>query len=143
IDVYVISGEAAHSAQPPVAQSLLRMQNPIHWMLYLKALIVVLICSLLAGLVFPFLAATNVVMFYLVGIVVVPVRYGRGPSVLASLVSVLAYDFLFVPPHLTFAVSDTQYLITFAVMLLVGLRISGMTVRIREKAEIAAAREPP
>ncbi len=138
IDVYVISGES-DTQQQPVAQTLLN--RPINWKLHLRAVIVVAICSLLTGLMFPFFAAANVVMIYLVGIVVVAIRYGRGPSVSASLLSVLAFDFLFVPPHLTFAVSDTQYLITFGVMLLVGLTISSMTVRIKEQAEIARERE--
>ncbi|MEO8613007.1 MAG: DUF4118 domain-containing protein, partial [Chloroflexota bacterium] len=141
IDVYVISGEAVEPSQPPVTQTLLGMRNPIQWKLYLRAFIVVAICSVIAGLVFPFLESANVVMIYLVGIVVVAVWYGRGPSVLASLLSVLAYDFLFVPPHLTLAVSDTQYFITFGVLLLVGLTISTMTTRIKEQAEIARERE--
>jgi len=64
-----------------------------------------------------------------------------GPSILASILSVAAFDFFFVPPYLTFAVSDTQYFVTFAVMLVVALVISGFTVRIRWLAEAAAQRE--
>ena len=45
-----------------------------------------------------------------------------GRSLLASLLSVAAFDFFFVPPYFTFAVSDTQYLVTFAVMLVVAAR---------------------
>ena len=56
-------------------------------------------------------------MVYLLGVAFVAARHGRLPSVLASILSVAAFDFFFVPPHLTFAVSDTQYVITFAVML--------------------------
>jgi two-component system, OmpR family, sensor histidine kinase KdpD len=138
IDVYVISGEA-DAPQQAATQTLLNRR--INWMLHLKAVVVVAICSILASAMFSVFASANIVMVYLVGIVVVASRYGRGPSVLASLLSVLAFDFLFVPPHLTFAVSDTQYLITFGVMLLVGLTISRMTVRIKEQAEIARERE--
>ncbi len=67
-------------------------------------------------------------------------RYGRGPSVVASVASVAAFDFFFVPPYLTFVVTDTQYVPTFAVMLVVGLVISGLTIRIRLQAEAARAR---
>jgi len=74
-------------------------------------------------------------------IVAVAARYGRGPSALASLLSVLSFDFFFVTPYLTFAVSDTEYVITFSVMLLVALTISRMTVRIKEQAEAARERE--
>ena len=80
-------------------------------------------------------------MVYLLGVIIVATRYGRGPSLLATLLSVAAFDFFFVPPYFTFAVSDTQYLVTFAVMLVVALVISGLTVRIRAQAESARERE--
>ena len=63
-------------------------------------------------------------MVYLLGVVVVATRFGRGASLLASVLSVAAFDFFFVPPYFTFAVSDTEYLVTFAVMLVVALVIS-------------------
>jgi two-component system sensor histidine kinase KdpD len=141
IDVYVISGEATGTPLPPVTQTLFRMRSPINWGLYLRAVIVVVVCAVLVSFMFPYFAPANIVMVFLVGIVLVAVRYGRGPSILASLLSVVAFDFFFIPPHLTFAVSDTQYLITFGVMLLVGLTISNMTARIKEQAEIARERE--
>jgi two-component system sensor histidine kinase KdpD len=140
IDVYVISGEA-DTSQPTATYTLTLLSNPIRWGLYLRAAIVVIICALLASFMFPYFAPANIVMIFLVGIVLVAVRYGRGPSVIASLLSVLVFDFFFIPPHLTFAVSDTQYVITFGVMLLVGLTISTMTVRIKEQAEISRERE--
>ena len=74
-------------------------------------------------------------------VIVVATRYGRGPSLLSSVLSVAAFDFFFVPPYLTFAVSDTQYLVTFAVMLLVALVISSLAARIRAQAESARDRE--
>src|SRR3989442_1705173 len=92
------------------------------------------------ALIEPFELA-NLIMTYLLAIVVIAIRYGRGPSVLAAIVSVAAFDYFFVPPYLTFAVADTQYLLTFAVMLVVGLVISGLTVRVRIQAEAARQRE--
>jgi len=74
-------------------------------------------------------------------VVVVAARYGRGPSVLSSFLSVVSFDFFFVPPRFSFAVSDTQYLITFAIMLVVALVISNMTVSIRHQAKVAGHRE--
>ncbi len=90
---------------------------------------------------FPFFEPANLIMTYLLAILAIATRYGRGPSVLASVLSVAAFDFFFVPPYLTFAVANTQYLLTFAVMLVVGLVISGLTVRIRLQAEAARQRE--
>ena len=90
---------------------------------------------------FPYFALSNLIMVYLLGVIVVATRYGRGPSLLASVLSVAAFDFFFVPPYFTFAVSDTQYLVTFAVMLVVALVISSLAVRIRAQAESARERE--
>ncbi|MBC7871749.1 MAG: sensor histidine kinase KdpD [Chitinophagaceae bacterium] len=137
IDIYVISGEI--DAPPPTIDQVL--QNPIHWALYMQALLIVAACTLLAGAMFAYFAPATLIMVYLLGNVVVANRYGRGPSIVTSLMSVVAFDFFFVPPYLTFAVSDTQYLFTFIVMLLVGLTISGMTVRIKGQAEAARERE--
>jgi two-component system sensor histidine kinase KdpD len=87
------------------------------------------------------LSPTNIVMLYLVGTVLVSLRLGSGPSALNAVLSVLAFDFFFVPPHLTFAVSDSEYFITFAVMLAVGLLLSRLTGAVRAQARVAAARE--
>jgi two-component system sensor histidine kinase KdpD len=83
----------------------------------------------------------NLIMVYLLGIVVVAARNGRGPSVLSSFLSVVSFDFFFVPPRFSFAVSDSQYLITFGVMLFVALVISNMTASTRHQARIAGHRE--
>jgi two-component system sensor histidine kinase KdpD len=80
-------------------------------------------------------------MVYLLGVVGVARRFGRGPAIWASVLSVGAFDFFFVAPSHTFAVSDVQYLVTFAVMLLVALVISTLTVRLRQQAEAARQRE--
>jgi two-component system sensor histidine kinase KdpD len=96
-----------------------------------------LICLPLRG---PF-ELTNIVMVYLLGIAAVAVYVGRGPSILCSVLSVVAFDFFFVPPISTFAVSDAQYVVTFVVMLVVGVLISELAARVRLQARIAGYRE--
>jgi two-component system sensor histidine kinase KdpD len=73
--------------------------------------------------------------------VVAAVYLGRGPSILAAALSVLAFDFFFVPPQLTFAVSDTQYVLTFIGLFIVSLVVSSLAARAREQAEAARHRE--
>jgi two-component system sensor histidine kinase KdpD len=90
---------------------------------------------------FPYFAAANLIMVYLLGVVIVAARFGRGPSILATVLSVATFDFFFVRPYLTFAVSDAEYLVTFVVMLAVGLVISTLTVRLRQQADFASTRE--
>lgn len=80
-------------------------------------------------------------MVYLLAVTFIAARYGIGPSILASIQSVLAFDFFFVPPYLTFAVSDVQYVFVFLVMFIVAITISTLTVRIQRQADAAGQRE--
>jgi two-component system sensor histidine kinase KdpD len=68
----------------------------------------------------------NIAMLYLLAVVMVALRYSRGAAIATALLCVLAFDFVFVPPYLSFAVNDAQYLVTFAILLAVGLVISGL-----------------
>lgn len=89
----------------------------------------------------PYLDLANIVMFFLLTVVLVAVRLGRGPSVAATFVGVIAFDFFFVPPRFSFAVSDLQYLVTFAIMLAVGLITGHLTANLRYQAHVASHRE--
>ena len=83
----------------------------------------------------------NIVMLFLLGTVLVALRLGRGPAALAAVLNVAAFDFFFVAPRLSFAVSDVQYLVTFAVMLVVGLLTGQLTAGLRFQVRISASRE--
>ena len=96
-----------------------------HWAAYGQAVGIVCLATVAAWAMFSFLDSANLVMAYLLAIVIVARRHGRGPSVVAALLSVGLFDLLFVPPYYTFAVSDVRYLFTFAVMLAVALAMSG------------------
>ena len=108
---------------------------------YIMGLLAVLLCTLVAwGMSYAF-ALANLIMVYLLGVVAVAVRYGRGPSVLTCVLGVAAFDFFFVPPYFTFEVADTQYVVTFSVMLMVGLVISSLAAGMRVQARAAAHQE--
>lgn len=97
--------------------------------------------TLLAQLIFSWFDLANLIMFYLVGVVWIAARYGRGPAVLGSVLSVLAFDFFFVPPKLSFTVHDTRYFLTFLIMLAVALTISTLAANLRYQARVAVYRE--
>jgi two-component system sensor histidine kinase KdpD len=84
---------------------------------------------------------SNIVMLFLLTVVFVALKLGRGPAVLASFISVASFDFFYVPPRLSFAVSDVQYLMTFGIMLAVGLIIGQLTAGLKYQAHIATSRE--
>ncbi|MBM2767167.1 sensor histidine kinase [Burkholderia anthina] len=97
--------------------------------------------TVIASVVSERLDLTNLVMLYLLGVVFSAVRLGRGPGVLQSFLSVAAFDFFFVPPRMSFSVSDTQYLLTFFGMLLTSLVISHLTSTLTRQASVAQRRE--
>lgn len=99
------------------------------------------VATAIAALMFPYFNLTNIAMFFLLDVVLVALRFGRGPAVLAAFLSVGFYDYFFVPPRFSFAVSDVQYLLTFAVMLIVALIIGQLTANLRYQARVASHRE--
>lgn len=97
--------------------------------------------TVLALPLLSFFDLANIVMLFLLGTVLVALKFGRGPAALAAFLNVAAFDYFFVPPRLSLAVSDVQYLVTFAVMLLVGLLTGQLTAGLRFQARISASRE--
>ena len=114
---------------------------PIPWLGYVLATGVCLIVALLATPLRSVLELTNIVMLFLLVVVGVALRYGRGPAMLAAFLGVALFDLFFVPPLLSFSVSDMQYLITFAVMLVVALVVGQLTASLRAQARAATERE--
>jgi len=137
VDVYVITGEVEE--RPRRRPAIRPPRSPLFE--YGLALFVVAVATAIGWVAFRRLSVTDVAMVYLLGAIVVASRCGRGPSVLAALCSIAAFDFLFVEPIFTFQVSDLRYFLTFGMLLLTALVISGFTLRIREQAETARERE--
>jgi len=138
MDVYVIRGESDNTK--PLAK-LTANQRLDSWKEYFLCLAVVGTATVLGLLIYPRFEQANLIMVYLAGVVFVASRAQRGPAILASFLSVLAFDFFFVDPRYSFAVSDTQYIFTFAVMLAVALFTSTLTVQVRMGADAARLRE--
>jgi two-component system sensor histidine kinase KdpD len=114
---------------------------PIRWDRYGWAVLTTALCTAVAFIMYPRFELSNLVMVYLLGVTIAGLRLGRGPSLLTSLLNVASFDFFFVPPRFTFAVSDVQYFVTFAVMLLIALVIANLMASIRQQTRVAGARE--
>ncbi len=108
---------------------------------YLIASLYILVMTGINFLLYPILESDNLIMLYLLVVVLVASRGQRGPAVWASCLSVILYDFCFIPPRFSFAVTDVEYFLTLAVMLVIGQVISYLAVLAREKTLIARARE--
>jgi len=138
-DVSVISRRAAQGRAPSSREET--GPREIKWSLYWAAASITLACTLLAALMYPYLELTNLVMVYLLGTTIAALRLGRGPASLAAITNVIAFDFFFVPPRFSFAVTDFEYVVTFAVMLIVALIIAGLAASVRAQTRVAGARE--
>jgi len=137
IEIDVISGDG----EPWQSDEREAPKQSWHAADYGRALLVVVLATLVCQVLHTQLALVNLVMVYQLAVVWISVRSGRGPSVLAAILSVLACDFFFIPPYLSFAVSDTQYLVTLIVMLVVALTLSTLTHNLKHQAEMARLRE--
>lgn len=83
----------------------------------------------------------NIVMLFLLTVLLVAVKLGRNAAILASVLSVLLFDIFFVPPRFSLAVSNIQYLVTFAVMLATALITAHLAAGLRQQARAAERRE--
>lgn len=137
IDVYVITGDTSNTE--PLSKDM--VPETVNYLHYIYAIATVGIAAAVAKFGFHKLAQENLMMFFLLAVVVTALKLGKGPSILCAVLCVAVYDFFFVPPYLSFAVSDTQYLITLGVMLIIGLTLSTLTTTIKKQAELSRKRE--
>ncbi|TYK72180.1 sensor histidine kinase KdpD [Comamonas sp. Z3] len=139
LDVLLLSVKQSNN------ESALRLpaarEQTIPWKGYVGVTLACLAATAVAELLLRVFDPANVVMLFLLVVVLSAVRWGRGPGAWAALLSVLLFDFYFVPPRNSFSVNDTQYLFTFSLMLGVALVCGQLTARLRHEARVAAERE--
>jgi two-component system sensor histidine kinase KdpD len=138
----VLIAPAAHSPQPPpTAAAGAAGGTVVRWDRYGWAAAISALCTLVAFAMYRRFELSNLVMIYLLGVTVAGLRLGRGPSALTAVLNVAAFDFFFVPPRYSFAVSDVQYLVTFGTMVTIALVIASLTASVRQQTRVAGARE--
>jgi two-component system sensor histidine kinase KdpD len=117
------------------------MDRKPDWRGYAWAAAATVACTLIGWAMRPRFDLVNVAMVYLLAVVIVALRSSRGPAIATSVLCVAAFDFLFVPPRGRFTIDDAQYLLTFAIMLVVALVISRLVASIRRQAGEQASLE--
>lgn len=140
-DLDVIQIALPPSQQGPSEVPIREKEKRVDWAGYVMGTLVCAATTLLATPLLGTLDLTNVVMLYLLAVVGVALRYGRGPAVLAAFLAVGAFDFFFVQPRLSLSISDFQYLVTFVVMLIVALVIGQLTAGLTYQARVAQRNE--
>lgn len=125
----------------PALPRLATLDGKALWQRYLLAMAAVALTALLAIPLHQHLDLANIAMLFLLTVVLVAVKLGRRPAILTAFCSVAAFDFFYVPPHWSLSVAHIQYLVTFAVMLVVALTITHLTAGLRQQAADASSRE--
>ncbi|MDR0226929.1 MAG: sensor histidine kinase KdpD [Burkholderiaceae bacterium] len=141
IDVLVLSGGLRPGQAAAQEAGVPERPRPLAWKGYAGVTLACLAATLLAEQLLRIFDPANVVMLFLLIVVLSSLRWGRGPGAWAALLSVLCFDYFFVPPRGSFHVNDTQYLFTFVLMLGVALVCGQLMARLRHEARVAAERE--
>ena len=141
IDVVVIGGSQDQQNDEPAQLPTQIKRKKQRARAYVLSVAYIFAASCVCALVRDRLESANLIMLYMLAVTITALYCGRGPAVLASFLSVAVFDFCFVPPFYTFAVSDTQYLVTFIIMLAIALTITTLASRMREQAQAVAERE--
>ena len=139
INIHVISADEEDGS----GSSTAFFSAPSNFSDYVQALIILALMTLAASLVNAaiVLNPANLVMFYLLAVVIVALRSGYGPAVVAAVLSVIAFNFFFIPPQYTLRVAEAEYLLTFLGLLVAGVVIANLTARARRQTEAAQRRE--
>jgi two-component system sensor histidine kinase KdpD len=139
IDIYVVTGDedegdAGRPVAPPADRST--VAGDLIWSLTAAAG-----AGLAAYALRSFIALPNLSMVFLVAVLVSAVARGLRASIIASIVSVMIYDFFFVNPLFTFTIASPQDLLALVSFLIVAFITSNLTARIRAQATAARRRE--
>lgn len=137
MNVFVVTTEQADAERE---HTLPRLRAG-SWRGYILSLLVIAAITLIGLAVRSLLAPTNIALFYLLAVVLSAAAWGIGPAIISSIVAVLVFDVLFVPPYATLAVHDPQYILTFIIFLLVGILISELVARLRAQVQASQQRE--
>src|SRR6266576_2230193 len=141
ISVNVIAGEEL--ASEPVPKKTVRTAErpePFNPRPYLMALAIVAVGLGIAELIQPRFGIENVDLVFFTAVVVVAVRYGLWPSLLACVVASLCYNFFFLPPIYTFTITDPTNVAAFFFFMLIALLVSNVAARVRTQADSAIGR---
>ena len=137
VDVYVTDGEPAEHREATYVVRPMRIQLSD----YGTAGIYLVLATLACFAMYPYFNLSNLILVYLLAVMLTATECGRGPAILSSFLSVLAFDFFFVPPRMSFSVEDAQYILTFVVMCVVGLVISHLAAGMRQQTALARLQE--
>ena len=139
ISVHVIAGEELEGDRISKKTVRTAPQALDPWP-YILSVVAVAVSLGIAETVEPFFGLENVVLVFMTGIVAIAARFGLWPSILASVVASLCYNFFFLPPIYTFTIADPNNALAFFFFIVMAIIVSNVAARVREQAVTAMAR---
>jgi two-component system, OmpR family, sensor histidine kinase KdpD len=140
ISVHVIAGDALPTEPAAKRAQMTDRVEPFDARPYIAALAVVAVALGAATLLRPIFGIENVDLMFLTAVVGVAVRFGLWPSLLASVVASLCYNFFFLPPVYTLTITDPTNVAAFFFFMLIAILVSNVAARVRTQAVSALGR---
>ena len=141
ISVHVIAGEElAKDVIPKKTVRTAEGVEPFDPRPYIVALIVIALALGIGKLIQPYFGIENVDLVFITAVVGVAVRYGLWPSLAASIVASLCYNFFFLPPVYTFTITDPTNVAAFFFFIIMAIVVSNVASRARTLAVAAMSR---
>lgn len=140
INVYVIQSDREQEQESTI-KTVTADITKLSWLHTAAGSLMAIGITIISWLFEAQLELVNIALLYLLPVLLTAVWWGRWSSYITALVSVLAFDFLFVPPLLEFTVYDIRYLWSFVIFLVVSFLIGGRTEILRQEAHSAKQRE--
>lgn len=139
IEVTVISNPNTEQNKEETIQKAEKYNIP--WKDYIYSVSAIITVSVLGYFIFPYINILNVIMIYLLIITGISAFLSSSSAILASVLSIFAFNLLFVEPKGTFHIAERDYFLTFAMMLLTGVFVSSLSTRLKNQALFAQKRE--
>ncbi|WP_425059400.1 Sensor protein KdpD [Sporomusa carbonis] len=139
INVYVIQGVAEQDQDAGIRT--MPKDEKINWSQYVGGLSMAALITIFCLLFENNMGLVNIALLYQLPVTMSAFWWGRWPSYFTALCGLAAFDFLFVPPTLTFTVADIRYLWSFITFMIVAFVIGGRTDLLRTEAASARQRE--
>ncbi|HEY3425027.1 MAG TPA: DUF4118 domain-containing protein, partial [Negativicutes bacterium] len=139
IHIHIVRGKRSEEYAPQVTTVL--KTTTVSWLYYAGGLAMMGIVTVISWLMQQQFELVNIAMLYLIPVLLSGAWWGRGPSYATAVCTVSVFDYLFVPPTLSFTVADIRYLWSFIIFLLVAFISGGQAERLRNEARFAQGRE--
>ncbi len=137
INIHVVAGEPARKSTEPAHASSSAHAN---WIAYAGSFGFVVVACIAAMMLRQMFAVSNLALVFLVGVLASAVNFGLWPSLFACLVSVLAFNFFFLPPLYTFTIADPENVVALFFFGVVAVIASNLMARLRAQAITARQR---